>query len=43
MEGSYFIEPASIEVDGVMETLPLEVNVYPNPDGIVAGRKTKNG
>lgn len=36
MEGSFFIEPASIEVDGeVLETLPLEVNVYPNPDGII--------
>ncbi|MEZ4949367.1 MAG: BatD family protein [Saprospiraceae bacterium] len=42
MEGSYFIEPASIEVDGgVMETLPLEVNVYPNPDGIVQEEKPK--
>ncbi|MCB0661132.1 MAG: BatD family protein [Saprospiraceae bacterium] len=36
MEGSFFIEPASIEVGGkVLETLPMEVNVYPNPDGII--------
>lgn len=33
--GNYFIEPASIVVDGkVLETLPLEVVVVPNPDGI---------
>lgn len=33
--GNYFIEPASIQVDGaVLETLPVEVIVVPNPDGI---------
>jgi hypothetical protein len=34
--GNYFIEPASIESDeGVLETLPREVIVLPNPDGII--------
>ncbi len=33
--GNYYIEPASIKVDGqVLETLPLEVIVVPNPHGI---------
>ncbi len=33
--GSYYIAPASIDLeDRVLETLPLEVNVYPNPEGI---------
>ncbi len=35
-EGSYYIEPASIEVGGdPLETAPLEVIVFPNPDGII--------
>ncbi len=34
-EGAFFIEPASIEADGaVLETLPIEVNILPNPDGV---------
>ncbi len=33
--GTYFIPPASIETkDGFLETLPIEVMVHPNPDGI---------
>jgi len=33
--GNYFIQPAYIEVDGkTLETAPLEIIVYPNPDGI---------
>ena len=33
--GSYYIQPASIETnETVLETLPLEVLVVPNPDGI---------
>lgn len=36
--GNYYIEPASIKVDGqVLETAPLEVIVAPNPDGIQQG------
>lgn len=34
--GRYFIEPASIEVDGeIYETEPYEVFVLSNPDGII--------
>lgn len=34
-EGTYFVEPASIEINGeVVETSPIEVIVFPNPDGI---------
>ncbi|MEM9885093.1 MAG: BatD family protein [Bacteroidota bacterium] len=33
--GSYYITPASIEADGaLLETLAIEVGVFPNPDGI---------
>lgn len=33
--GNFFIQPASIETDeGVLETIPIEVLVVPNPDGI---------
>ncbi len=33
--GTYFIPPATVEMeDGFLETTPLEINVYPNPDGI---------
>lgn len=32
--GNYYIEPASVLVDGqVLETMPVEVIVVPNPDG----------
>lgn len=35
MEGRFYIEPASIRVaDRVLETAPLAIKVYPNPDGI---------
>ena len=34
--GNYFIEPASIKAgDNYLETVPLEVMVVPNPDGII--------
>ena len=34
--GSYYIQPASIEVAGeILETNPIEIIVYPNPDGII--------
>ncbi|MEM1319142.1 MAG: BatD family protein [Bacteroidota bacterium] len=34
-EGSFFIEPSSIQAgEQIMETLPMEIRVYPNPDGI---------
>ncbi|MCG8327823.1 MAG: BatD family protein [Chitinophagales bacterium] len=34
--GNYYIEPASIAVGGeVLETIPYEVIVVPNPDGII--------
>jgi hypothetical protein len=40
--GNYFIEPASIESDeGVLETLPREVIVLPNPDGIIQQPKPR--
>jgi len=33
--GTFFIEPASIGAgENVLETLPIEINVYPNPDGV---------
>ncbi len=33
--GNFYIEPASISVEGqVLETMPMEVIVVPNPDGI---------
>ncbi len=34
--GNYFIEPASIKTgETYLETMPLEVMVVPNPDGII--------
>ena len=34
--GNYYIEPASIAAGGkILETLPVEVIVVPNPDGII--------
>jgi hypothetical protein len=34
--GNYYIEPASIAVNGaILETIPKEVTVVPNPDGII--------
>ncbi len=33
--GTYYIEPADIATDkGILETAPIEINVYPNPDNI---------
>ena len=33
--GNYYIEPASVNVEGeILETSPIEVLVVPNPDGI---------
>ena len=35
-EGLFFIEPASVEIDGhILETEPVEIKVMPNPDGII--------
>lgn len=34
--GQYFIEPIAVNVDGqIFEAQPIEINVYPNPDGII--------
>lgn len=34
--GSYYITPASIATDEkVLETQPIEIQVFPNPDGII--------
>lgn len=34
--GQYFIEPISVSLDDVaLEADPIEVNVFPNPDGII--------
>ena len=42
--GSFWIVPASIEVDGqILETEPIEVFVWPNPEGIVRPPKPRNG
>lgn len=41
--GQYFIDPVAIEVDGeILETLPIEIMVYPNPDGIIVQPESKN-
>lgn len=34
--GNYYIQPASIQVEeNVLETIPLQVIVVPNPDGVI--------
>ena len=34
--GSYYIEPASVAVDGeILETMPIPIMVVPNPEGII--------
>jgi hypothetical protein len=34
--GNYYIEPASVKVGGdILETMPIEVMVVPNPEGII--------
>lgn len=41
--GQYFIEPISIEYDGiVLEADAIELNVFPNPDGIIIEPQQKN-
>ncbi|MEN0003758.1 MAG: BatD family protein [Bacteroidota bacterium] len=41
--GNYYIEPASIQVDGTtLETAPIEVMVVPNPDGIIQREERSN-
>ena len=38
--GDFYIEPASVKVDGdYLETAPLLLRVYPNPDGIIQSPK----
>ncbi len=35
-EGQYFIDPVFVEGDEIsLETEPIEINVYPNPEGII--------
>lgn len=35
-EGIFYIEPASVEIDGnFLETSPYEIRVAPNPEGII--------
>lgn len=41
--GNYYIQPASIESnEGLLETLPREVIVLPNPDGIIQQPKPRS-
>ncbi len=41
--GNYYIEPASIESEeGVLESLPVEVIILPNPDGIIQQPKPRS-
>ena len=41
--GSFYIEPASVNVGGkVLETMPVEIMVYPNPEGIIQQPSTEN-
>ncbi len=41
-EGTFYILPASIEVEGeFLETTPIEIIVYPNPDGIIQEMPSK--
>lgn len=41
--GNYYIEPASIESEeGVLETLPREVIILPNPDNIIQQPEPQN-
>ncbi len=40
--GQFFIEPISVEVNGqYLETYPMEINVYPNPKGIIQETQKK--
>ena len=33
--GTFYVEPADISTDeGILETAPIEINVFPNPDNI---------
>jgi len=39
-EGTYYIEPAAISINGeIVETAPTEVIVFPNPDGIIQNER----
>lgn len=41
--GNFYVEPASIEVDGIiLESQPIEIIAVPNPDGIIQ-RPKRNG
>jgi hypothetical protein len=41
--GSFYIQPASVETKGeILETMPMEVLVVPNPDGITQTPKQRN-
>ncbi len=40
--GQYFIDPITVEVDNqYLETIPMEINVYPNPEGIIQEAQKK--
>lgn len=40
--GQFFIAPISVEIDGeYLETFPVEINVYPNPEGIIQETQKK--
>lgn len=41
-QGQYYIKPAYLICeDKTLETLPIEINVYPNPDNIITGQKPR--
>jgi len=41
--GNFYIEPAYIKVgEKTLETLPLAIDVYPNPEGIIQKRSSKD-
>lgn len=41
--GNYFIQPASVDTgERILETMPVEIMVYPNPDGIIQNQKQPN-
>lgn len=42
-EGQFFIPPARlIDEDNILETQAIEINVYPNPDGIINNIEPNN-
>jgi len=40
--GNYYLSPADIETkEGILETTPVEINVFPNPDNIIQENSNK--